>query len=218
MKLIYGILNLLFPLRCILCGKLLEKEENDLCRTCRQETENYPKGKRKLQFLDSFAAVWYYEKNPRKSILRYKFGGKRCYATSYGRILAMKLAQEYPDGFDCITWVPVSFVRRYTRGYDQVELLAKATAGELGCSCVPMLRKVRHNRRQSGIPDEAQRRANVMDVYRTRDPETIRGRRILLLDDVLTTGATAGECARMLRMAGAKEVHCAAMAASRKLK
>ena len=216
MKLIYGILNLMFPPRCILCGKLLEKEENDLCRTCRQETESYPRGKRKPQFLDSFAAVWYYEKNPRKSILRYKFGGKRCYAASYGRILAMKLMQEYPDGFDCITWVPVSVIRRYTRGYDQVELLAKAAAKELGCSCVPMLRKVRHNRRQSGIVDEAQRRANVMGVYRPRNPEAIRGRRILLLDDVLTTGATAGECAKMLRMAGAKEVHCAAMAASRK--
>ena len=212
----YGLWDLLFPPKCVLCGKILEKEENDLCRSCREEAKSYPRAKRKLQFLDSFAAVWYYEKNPRKSILRYKFGGKRSYAAAYGRILAMKLLQEYPDGFDFLTWVPISTLRRLSRGYDQGQLLSAAVARELGCPSVPVLRKVRHNRRQSGITGEAQRKANVFGAYRVTDPGQVCGKRILLLDDVLTTGATAGECARMLRLAGAKEVHCAVMTASRK--
>ena len=80
---------------------------------------------------------------------------------------------------------------------------------------VPTLKKIRHNRRQSGIRSEAQRRANVLGAYRVLSPEGVRGKRILLLDDVLTTGATSGECARMLLTAGAKEVHCAVIAARR---
>ena len=86
---------------------------------------------------------------------------------------------------------------------------------ELGTAPVPTLKKIRHNRRQSGIRSEAQRRANVLGAYRVLRPEEVRGKRILLLDDVLTTGATSGECARMLLTAGAKEVHCAVIAARR---
>ena len=216
MKLLHTILNILFPPKCVLCGKFLEKEETDLCRICREVPKVPSSRKRKPQFLDSFAAVWYYEKNPRKSILRYKFGGKRCYAPAYGRILAMKLQQEYPQGFDCLTWVPVSTIRRLTRGYDQVELLAMAVCRELDWKAMPLLKKIRHNPRQSGIPDEAQRKMNVLGAYRAVNMDQIQGKRILLLDDVLTTGATIGECARVLREAGAKEVHCAAMAVSRK--
>ena len=216
MKLLYWILDFLFPRKCVLCEKLLKDQETDLCKGCRTTIKLYPYGKRKVQFLDSFTAVWYYEGYVRKSLLRYKFGGKRGYAPSYGRTVAMKLAGEYPEGFDCLTWVPVSSWRRFTRGYDQVELLAVAVSAELGIPAVPMLKKVRHNRRQSGIRDAAARRANVLGAYAVLQPENIRGRRILLLDDILTTGATASECGRMLQSAQAREVHCAAIAASRK--
>ena len=216
MGLVQWILNILFPPKCVLCGKLLGEEQTDFCFDCRMDTKPYPHRKRRVQFLDSFTAVWYYERYVRKSLLRYKFGGKRNYAPAYGRMLAMKLYREYPEGFDCLTWVPVSPWRRMTRGYDQVELLAEAVSRELRISAVPMLKKVRHNRRQSGIRDEATRKANVLGAYRALHPEAIYGRRILLLDDILTTGATASECGRMLKNAGAKEVHCAAIAASRK--
>ena len=216
MKLIHWIWNVLFPPKCVLCGKLLKKEETDLCRTCRVEAPEYPSGKRKLQFLDSFAAVWYYEGYVRKSLLRFKFHNARSYASAYGRILAMRLLQEHPDGFDCITWVPGSTLRKFRRGYDQVELLAKAVGKELGMHPVPLLKKVRNNKQQSRITGSAERRANVLGVYRATHPEAVRGKRILLLDDILTTGATAGECARVLLTAGAKEVHCAVIAAARK--
>ena len=216
MKLYEYLLNLLFPRKCILCRKLLEKEETDLCRKCRVEAPEYPVRKENLQFLDSFTAVWYYEEDVRSSLLRYKFNGLQTYADSYGRLLAMKLLQAHPEGFDCLTWVPISPMRRFKRGYDQVELLAKAVGRELGMTPVPLLRKVRHNRPQSSLRDAAKRRANVLGAYRERNREQITGKRILLLDDVLTTGATAGECARVLLTAGAKEVHCAAVAAARK--
>ena len=207
--------ELLFPPKCVLCGKLMEREELDICRECRVDAPEHPATHRKLQFLDSFAAVWYYEGNVRSSLLRYKFRGARHYGESYGRILAMKLLREYPEGFDVLTWVPISRLRKFRRGYDQVELLANAVGRELGMQPKALLKKVRNNPPQSGIVGQAKRRANVLGIYRVEHPEEITGKRILLLDDILTTGATAGECARVLLTAGAAEVHCAVVAAAR---
>ena len=216
MKLWYRILNLLYPPRCVLCRKLLKKEETDLCTACRCEAPFFPDTKRQLQFLDSFAAVWYYESSVRGSLLRFKFRGARGYAASYGRLLAMRLLEQYPEGFDVLTWIPVSRLRKLRRGYDQVEVLARAVGRELDMVPVPALKKVRHNRQQSRIEEPARRRANVLGVYRVMNPELVRGKRVLLLDDILTTGATASEAGRVLLTAGAKEVHCAAVAAARK--
>ena len=213
LNLIYG---LLFPPKCVLCGDLLRNGEQDLCKECRSEAHLFPNGKRKLQFLDSFAAVWYYEGSIRRSMLRFKFYGRRSHAVSYGRLLAMELTKEFSDGFDVLTWIPVSRSRRLRRGYDQVELIAKAAARELGMEATPTLRKIRSNPPQSRITGEAQRRANVLGVYRVRQDADIRGKTVVLLDDILTTGATMGEAARMLRTAGAEQVHGAAVAAVKK--
>ena len=208
--------ELLFPSKCILCRSILEKGQQDLCPKCRAEAPEYPGGKGKLQFLDSYAAIWYYEDTVRRSLLRYKFYGARHYAHSFGRLLAMKLLREYPEGFDVLTWVPVSRLRKLRRGYDQVALLADAVGRELGMTPRPLLKKIRNNPPQSGIQGQAKRRANVLGLYRVEHVKEIQGKRILLLDDILTTGATAGECARVLLTAGAEEVHCAVIAAARK--
>ena len=216
MKLYHFLMELLFPPKCVLCRKLLKSGEIDLCRECRADAPEYAGKKINIRFLDSFAAVWYYEGNVRRSLLRFKFYNARSYGVSYGRILAMRLQREYPDGFDMLTWVPVSRLRKLRRGYDQVELLAKAVGRELGLSPVPTLKKIRNNRPQSRLKDPAARRANVLGAYRLLEGAAVKGQRVLLLDDILTTGATAGECARVLLSAGAKEVHCAAVAAARR--
>ena len=208
------LLNLIFPRKCILCQKILEKDETDLCHDCRSDSPECLKDNRKFPYLDSWAAIWYYKGYIRSSILRFKFRRARQYAPVYGRLLAMRLLNRYADGFDVITWVPVSRVRKLARGYDQVELLARSVAQELGMEPVRLITKIRHNRAQSGITGQAKRRANVLGAYRVVDEEAVRGKRILLLDDVITTGATAGECARVLLTAGAKEVHCGCIAAA----
>lgn len=208
-------LDLVFPRKCILCGKILESGETDLCRNCRTDGPEWRKSRKNFSFLDSWVAVWYYEGNVRSSLLRYKFRRARHYALGYGRLLAMRILSEYPDGFDGLTWVPVSSLRKFSRGYDQVELLAKAVGKELGMEPVRMLKKIRHNRPQSHIDGQARRKANVLGVYQVIAPEKVAGKRILLLDDIITTGATAGECARVLLTAGAKEVHCGAIAAAK---
>lgn len=206
------ITTLIFPPKCILCNALLDRQETDLCRQCRLDAPVAVKSKFKLSFVARWTAVWYYKDNVRASLLRFKFGGKRSYAVPYGRFLAMKLQTEEMDDFDVMTWVPVGFFRRLKRGYDQDALIAAAAAAELGASAVQTLKKVKNTPPQSGIRDAAKRRANVLNAYRVTDPDIIRGKRVLLIDDIITTGATLSECARVLLTAGAKEVSCAAIA------
>lgn len=215
MKITDALFQLLFPPKCLLCRKLLTADELDLCHCCRIDGPDCISSQKKLPFIDSWTAVWYYEGGARASLLRFKFRGARGYARGYGRLLAMKLLEDHPDGFDLLTWVPVSRLRRMRRGYDQVELLANAVGRELGVTPIRLLRKTRHNPPQSGIVGQAQRRANVLGAYCVESGQPLENQRILMLDDIITTGATAGECARILLTAGAKEVHCGVVAIAR---
>ena len=91
-------------------------------------------------------------------------------------------------------------------------LLAESACRLWETKPLPLLRKTVHNPAQSGLKEAAARRANVLGVYEAAEPERIQGYRILLVDDICTTGATLAECARVLREAGAADVVCAAAA------
>lgn len=208
------LLSVIYPGKCVLCEKLLGEDETDLCRSCREAVREYPKGKFKISFVARWTAIWYYKDGVRDSILRYKFLRRQRYGTVYGRLLAMKLLQSDMTQFDVLTWVPISFRRRWRRGFDQVAVIAKSAAKELGCEAVPTLKKIRHNAPQSRETSHAGRRANVLGAYRVKDASQVKGKRILLIDDIITSGATVSECAKTLMGAGAKEVICAAVAAA----
>lgn len=223
MKLLNRLLDLIFPRRCLLCRRILDAADDRLCVECTAMAElcppfpdkMHPSGKTKLHFLDSFTAVWYYKGNVRRSLLRYKFGGARHLASGYGYFLADKLLGEGRLELDVITWAPVSAQRRFRRGYDQAQLLAEAVGRELGLPVVRLLRKTRNNPAQSRL-DFSQRKANVLGLYTPVNREAIAGKRILLLDDILTSGATAEECARTLLTAGAAQLHCGVIACAAK--
>ena len=213
------LLNLLFPPKCVLCKRILEKDETDFCHHCRKDAPEFKKSNLRFSFVAGWTSVWYYKDMVPGSIRRYKFYGCRSYAGVYGRVLAMKLEKEGLGDFDALTYVPIALLRRLRRGYDQVELLCQSVGKELGMQPVKTLRKIRNTPPQSGITDPSRRRANVLGAYKFCNPESIRGKRVLLLDDVITTGATVSECARVLLTAGAKEVFCASVAvADRKIK
>jgi predicted amidophosphoribosyltransferase len=120
--------------------------------------------------------------------------------------------RKYTD-FDVLTWVPLSAAKFKKRGYDQVEQIGKAVSRELGQPLTPTLKKVRDTSTQSTLETLDARRANVLGAYVVTDPEAVKDKRVLLLDDVITTGSTASECAKTLLFSGAKEVYCAALAA-----
>lgn len=207
-------LSLLFPPKCALCRKLLTKSETDLCHHCRSHAPELLIKKRSIPFIAQWTALWYYKDNVRKSIHRFKFGNARSYAQVYARMLALKvLESDFAGKIDILTWVPTSRLRRFLRGYDQSELLAVALGKELGLRPVKVLHKHRHTPPQSRLRDASQRRANILGAYRLNANTPINGKRLLLLDDVLTTGATASECAKVMLTCGAQEVYFAAVAA-----
>ena len=214
MRALHWLLARLFPPKCVLCRGLLSPEETDLCAACRRDLPTADRIDATVRYADGCTAALYYEGRVRESVLRYKFSGRSSYAAAYGRILGARILREYPQGFDLVTFVPVSALRRRQRGYDQGELLARALGHELGIPAKRTLKKIRNNPAQSGIRDAAQRRANVAGAYRLagQDP---KGLRILLVDDVLTTGATLSECARVLQTAGARSVAVGAVACGR---
>ena len=146
--------------------------------------------------------------------MRYKFCNVRSHAQCYGRLLAMKLLSQGWDRPDILTWIPISARRKSRRGFDQVELIGRVVARELELPLTPALKKIRHTPPQSRISGAAARRANVLGAYQAVNPEAIRGKTIWLLDDILTTGATASEAARTLLTAGARQVYCAVVAAA----
>lgn len=209
--------SLLFPPKCTLCRKLLSKNETDLCHSCRDTAPEIHRTKSNIQFIAHWTALWYYKDDVRKSIQRFKFSNARSYAEVYARHLAVKVMNSgFCEELNVIAWVPVSFLRRFSRGYDQSQLIAVALGKELGLPTQRLLRKIRNTCPQSQLRDASARRANIQSAYRATDPSAIADKRILLIDDVVTTGSTASECARILLTAGAKEVCLATVAATPK--
>lgn len=208
-------MSILFPRKCIFCNNLLGKNETDLCHNCQKIAPEISYTKSTVPFIAHWTAIWYYKENVRKSLHRFKFGKARRYANAYARQLALKLLQtDWFCNCDMVTWVPISLQRKLKRGYDQSALLAKALAEELDIEAVQALKKIRHTIPQSSLSKAEQRRANILGAYKVLNKAQIAGKRILLLDDVITTGATASECAKTLLVAGAKEVVFAAVAAA----
>lgn len=211
------LLDLLFPPKCVFCGKLLSRGELGFCGRCQKELPwlEGAAAERTGEFFELCASPLAYRDLVRDSIRRYKFKGRQGYHKTYGRLVAQCVHDHLAGKYDLITWVPLSDRRRKERGYDQAFLLSSAAALELGDVAVETLRKGRNTQAQSGLSDDAARRANVLGAYTIVDPELVEGKRVLLIDDVVTTGSTFSECARVLRSAGAAGVVCATLARAR---
>lgn len=211
MKLLTGLLDLLFPARCPFCGRTGPGKDGP-CPGCEGADFWIPPEKRAFagtHFVRCVCLGWYQDELKR-SVRQFKFHNHPEYARAYGRELARSVRLFLPGAYDCVTWVPVSPERKKERGYDQARLLAEALAGELDKPALPLLKKCRDNPPQSSLRDFEARRANVAGAYLAPDPAAVFGRRVLLADDIFTTGATLEEGARVLRAAGAAQVVAAA--------
>ena len=216
MGLFRGILNLLFPPRCAFCRKITGSGTNAVCDDCQNNLPRTTDGGR--QSGDYYTACYsplYYEDRVRDSILMFKFSSRSGYAPVYGRYIAECITENLEGKYDLISWVPLSEERLKSRGYDQAMLLALSTALELGDVAVETLTKHLDVPAQSGIGSEENRRANISGAYMASDEELIKDKRILLVDDIVTTGSTLSECAKVLLEAGADEVLCVTLAKTR---
>lgn len=212
MSLVQRFLNLFFPPRCPFCGCLLEEAGPWPCPDCAEGDFWFTDSmavSRGTAYARCVCAGWY-EGKLRESMLRFKFSNRPQYAKAYGPILARSIQTYLPGAYDCVTWMPVSPRTLKKRGYDQAQLLAQETAKALGQEALPLLAKTGKNVPQSSLRDGRLRKSNVAGMYSVPDPAKTAGRRVLLIDDILTTGATLEEGAKTLREHGAVQVVAAA--------
>ena len=207
------LLELIFPRKCVLCQELLKKDEENICPLCIRNLESFSSSRYKLKYITKWTALWHYENHVRQSIIRYKFSNRPSYGSVYGTYLTEKILQEGIT-FDMITSVPLSKKRMWKRGYDHTRIIAEQIAVLTAVPYAATLVKSRHTKPQSLLRTAAERRANILGSYTALSRETIQGKNILLIDDVVTTGATVSECARVLLTMGAKTVSCAAVASA----
>jgi ComF family protein len=128
--------------------------------------------------------------------------------------LMADFARRYPevlDGIDMVTFVPLRKSRLREREFNQSEMLARDLAAEFGLKVSGSLRKIKRTRPQNELA-RSERLVNLKGAFRAENPCGIRGERILLVDDVMTTGSTLSECAAVLREAGAGGVRCLTLA------
>ena len=215
-KLSRGILDFFFPRRCPFCGAVAGKEL--LCKKCLRSLPFTGEHAVREGTFGRCAAPLYYEDRVREAILQFKFKAKLGGLSCFGMLMAECAAEHYSGAFDAITWVPVSKKRLKKRGFDQTRYLTGSMCVDWHVAPIETLRKVTDNPPQSTLETEEQRRANVLGVYEAVHAEQFRGKRLLLVDDILTTGATLSECVRVLKEAGAGEVMCLTLAMSREKK
>lgn len=208
-------LNLLFPPKCPFCGRVLD--EAGICPACEAAlpwTRDAEALRESPGYFRCAAPLWY-EDLAREGILRFKFQGASAASVPLGELIARCAAEQFSGEFDMVTWVPVSKKRLRQRGYDQSRLLAEQACRLWETRPEMLLKKTVDNPAQSGLTNRAARRANVLGVYEAAQTAKIQGKRILLVDDICTTGETLAECTRVLKEAGAAEVICAALALTR---
>ncbi len=208
---VLALLDLLFPPACVYCGKSLKDARLTHCAHCKEETfwlSPTQEAEAGQHFSRCISAASYQD-GMRRALLLFKFQGKRHYAKAFAAALAPLIGARFAGEFDLVTWIPVSKKTLKTRGYDQAQLLAQAVAQLLDMPAAPTLVQLREKRAQSGIANPTERRENVKDLFGPLPGAPIQGRRLLLMDDVFTTGATLEAGARALWAAGAAGVLCA---------
>ncbi len=212
-----AILKLLFPPKCMLCGMPL-RENEEICGDCRQKVllNTAPPRMEKGAFFEKAAAGLWYETHVRNAVHGLKYREKQNYARPLARVMTYAYQHKIGEECDLIAFVPTNPSTLRKRGYDQAQLLAEALSEMLDIPWVQALEKTRETQPMHGLKPDA-RRANVLGAYRVCcQADLLRGKRVLLVDDILTTGSTLSECARMLKAAGTLRVYGLCAAATRK--
>ena len=211
------LLALLYPHKCIFCGALLEAEEG-VCSRCGPKLPVTDDGScaQEGDWFRQCVSPFFLEGPVREAIHRYKFQHQEFNGVVLGRWMGRCARTHFSGTFDLITWVPVSRKRRWERGFDQSGILAKEVARAYGGAAVQTLKKLRHipplSQTEGGA---AARQALVQGIYGLSSSRELSRRRVLLVDDVITTGSTLNEASRVLLQAGAAEVCCVTAARSR---
>ena len=211
------VLDLIFPPKCPFCQSILEEPRAPVCRICQPKLPwlEGKAGERRVDFADGcFSPLAYRDRVP-EAVHRYKFSRVRALGKPFGVLMAQCLDGRLDKGADLICWAPLSRQRLRERGFDQAELMAREVGRLLSIPAGPALQKVRNTAPQSELEEESARRANARGAYDVLPGADLTGKRVVLVDDVVTSGSTLSECAALLRQQGAEEVWCLTLAQAR---
>jgi ComF family protein len=174
-------------------------DEHDLCTVCREGLANF----------DSAYSFGSYEGPLQQLIHLLKYAKVESLAGPLGKLLMQALPLDV--NFDLIIAMPLHWRKRWERGFNQAELLAEPVARRHGLRLATNLRRARYTKSQAGLSESA-RRENLRGSFRVHRPEQLAGKRVLMIDDVFTTGATLRAAAAVLKSAGAAHVSALTLA------
>ena len=207
------LIEFFFPKRCAGCGRT----QTELCAEC---MDAFPEA-RAHPFPWVHAIHSYRHPPVRRAIHRLKYKGVRDIARAFAEILYERIIEEWSEydlslqAMPIVIPIPLSKKRLIERGFNQAALIAREIA-RLGGGTLALdetsLRKIRHTDSQVSIKDKKKRLKNLEGCFALVRPDTIRGKTIILIDDVVTTGATLAEAKKVLRKAGARSVQAYAVA------
>ena len=163
--------------------------------------------KNPLIYFEELIAIFKYENINRREIIKYKFKEKSyLYKMFINFIIKNEKICKKIKSYDTIVPVPVSKKRKMERGYNQSYLLAKELSKKLDIKINnKCLYKYKNTIRQSKLSKE-ERKENAIDVYKIKNKEMLKNKKILLIDDIYTTGSTANECSKILKLANPEKI------------
>lgn len=208
------ILAFIFPKRCQYCRKVINYNEV-ICKECLKNI------KRKVYIKEikineektvQVVSPFIYEKEIRKAICAFKFNGKVELSENLAESMALSIKEKFNvSEIDFITSVPMTEKSYQKRGYNQAEILARHVAKKLDLPYIEVLCKIKENKKQHTLSMN-DRKENIRGVYSIIDKNLVKGKNILICDDIVTTGSTLAECMKLLLNSGTNNIHGATIA------
>ncbi len=211
-----AVLDLLYPPRCPACRRPVESN-GAWCPVCLAQVlaeHELNLASRRIAFLASCRVLCDYSGGVKKLIHALKFRDDTQAAHALAWLLAANLDSRRLSAVEAVVPVPLHSGRRAERGYNQTELIFRRWAEERGWPWAEALARTRPTQPQWELAPAARRR-NIRGAFAVTRPELISGKTLLLVDDIVTTGITMSECAKMLKKSGAKRVIGLALAGGR---
>lgn len=207
-KLELEILDFLFPPVCGVCGKL---EKNWICEVCKKRLIKHERFKVCYKkeddiYFDKLLFCYTYKGIIRKILLEYKFSNKAYLSNFFANLILNKKIDEILKIYDIMIPVPMDKIKKKKRGYNQTQLISKILCQKLSLfEDEKSLIKIKKTKTQSTL-NKDERKNNIKNAFFVNNKENISNKKVILFDDIYTTGATVNEISKILKEAGAKEI------------
>ena len=203
--------RLILTNRCRLCGKVIAIK-GTLCENCDPEKQRIDKKALLLHTycvkdFDRHTSPFYFDGDVRTGIHNLKYSGYKMYSEFFADEMVKVIERDFSDEkVDFFTCVPITKRKKYIKGYNQCDFLIKLISKAFGEKATPnLLVKIKETPNQVSL-SRKERLTNLRGAFKVNEKYDVKGKTILLCDDVVTTGSTLSECAKTLRKAGAKKV------------